>query len=43
MEKMKHFISKITVALFAIVGLGFTANAQCPTGEVEVYIDVTTD
>jgi hypothetical protein len=43
MEKMKQFISKITVAFFAIVGLGFTANAQCPTGEVEVFIDVATD
>jgi len=43
MEKTKNFISKITLALLAIVGFGSTANAQCPAGEVEVFIDITTD
>jgi hypothetical protein len=43
MEKTKNFILKITLALLAVVGFGSTANAQCPAGQIEVFIDVVTD
>jgi hypothetical protein len=43
MKKILQFFAKATLALMAFVGLANNTNAQCIAGEVEVFIDVTTD
>jgi len=43
MKKTLQFFAKAALALMAFIGLANSTNAQCIAGEVEVFIDVTTD
>lgn len=43
MKNFINFLTKSTLAVLAIFGISAAANAQCAAGEVEVFIDVTTD
>ncbi len=43
MKKITNLFSKVVLTVLAFFGLNSAANAQCPGGQVEVSIDVTTD
>jgi hypothetical protein len=43
MKNFINFLTKSTLAILAIFGISAAANAQCAAGEVEVFIDITTD
>ena len=43
MKKLIKLFSKISLGMMAFLGLSANINAQCAAGQVEVFIDVTTD
>jgi hypothetical protein len=43
MKQINNVLKKISLLILAIFGLATISNAQCAAGEVEVFIDVTTD
>ena len=43
MKNLTKILTKLTMSFLAIVGINSAINAQCGTGEVEVFIDLTSD
>ncbi|HIA12121.1 MAG TPA: hypothetical protein EYN69_08630, partial [Flavobacteriales bacterium] len=43
MINFKHRIQRLILGVLSIIGFAGMASAQCSVGEIEVYVDVTTD